>query len=50
MTDFLDFVADFEAPRTVEAHDELPLWSAMFAQLFALRLTSPAAYLEATTT
>ena len=27
---FLDFTIDFNAPRTIAAYDELPLWSAMF--------------------
>jgi ubiquinone/menaquinone biosynthesis C-methylase UbiE len=30
---FLEFAPDFNAPRIVEAYDELPLWSAMFGQL-----------------
>ena len=30
---FLDFKADFNAPHTVRAYDELPLWSAMFGLL-----------------
>ena len=30
---FLDFVADFNAPNVVRAYDELPLWSAMFGLL-----------------
>jgi ubiquinone/menaquinone biosynthesis C-methylase UbiE len=31
--DFLSFVPDFSNPATVEAYDELPLWSAMFGLL-----------------
>lgn len=30
---FLDFKTDFNAPGTVRAYDELPLWSAMFGLL-----------------
>jgi SAM-dependent methyltransferase len=31
--DFLDFAIDFSSPATVDAYDELPLWSAMFGLL-----------------
>jgi arsenite methyltransferase len=30
---FLDFAVDFNAPNTINAYDELPLWSAMFGLL-----------------
>jgi arsenite methyltransferase len=32
-TDYLNFATDFNAPDTVSAYDELPLWSAMFGLL-----------------
>jgi SAM-dependent methyltransferase len=31
--DFLDYVADYNAPAVLTAYDELPLWSAMFGLL-----------------